>query len=178
MPVDYLKAYTLPVNSLEEGVHEFDFQVDDTFFKQFEHTEVISGKLKVNVQCERRTHLMNLQFAISGTIRLVCDRCLEEFDESIDVINLLIVKLGDSNVEESADVIVIPATDDELNIAKFIFEYVELSIPIAKMHPYDDNGNPTCNPEVLAKLEQYTMHTKPENFADPRWEMLKNIKFN
>lgn len=178
MPVDYLKTYSIPVNSLEEGVHEFDFQIDELFFKQFEYTEVISGQLQVHVQCEKRTHLMDLQINISGTIRLVCDRCLEEFDEPIDINNQLIVKLGDSFLEESADVIIIAATDEELNIAKFIFEYIELSIPITKSHPYDENDMPTCNPEVLAKLEQYTKHTKPENFTDPRWEMLKNIKFN
>lgn len=176
--MDYLNTYKIPVNSLKEGIHEFDFQVDEVFFKQFEHTEVISGKLRISVQCERRTHLMTLQFNISGTIRLICDRCLEEFEKFINITNTLIVKLGNKHLEESADVIIIPATDDDINIAEFIFEYIELSIPITKSHPYDENDNPTCNPETLKKLEQYTMHIKPENYFDPRWDMLKNIKFN
>ncbi len=45
------------------------------------------------------------------------------------------------------------------------------------MHEDDENGNSTCDPQVLAKLEELSQKEE-EKESDPRWDALKNLKLD
>ena len=45
-------------------------------------------------------------------------------------------------------------------------------IPIKKVHPDDESGFSTCNPEMLERLNDFG-----EKKPDSRWDKLKNITF-
>src|SRR5258707_14533528 len=106
---------------------------------------------------------------------MVCHRWFEEFDYAIEGANRLIVKLGDHEEEESHEVIMIPADSNELDLSQFIFEFIELLVPLRVVHPDDANGDSTCNPEVLKSMSLHLDNNKkPENHPWGQWKKLKS----
>ena len=59
----------------------------------------------------------------------------------------------------------------------FIYETICLALPHRIVHPDDENGNSTCNPEVLKKLESMSQTEKPQEI-DERWAALKDLKLD
>lgn len=166
-----LKEFIIPFVGLELGNHRFDFEVDDKFFEQFEYSQIHSAKLKVTVSLEKQERMLIFGTEISGEVDAVCDRCGDSFMLPVDGSEQLIVKFGEQYTEESDDVVVIPATDYKFDLAPFIYEYSHLMLPARILHPDDENGNSTCDPEVLKRLSDMA----PHDTVDPRWEALKNL---
>ena len=104
---------------------------------------------------------------MNGFVSVECDRCLERVDFPVKGDFRLVVKFGSDFDEESDEVIVIPTTESRLDIGQYFFEYINLMLPIKRVHS-DENQ---CNSIIIDKLEEYS---EPE--IDPRWEALKNIK--
>ena len=70
--------------------------------------------------------------------------------------------------------IILNTDDHEIDLKDYIYELIFLNIPIRKVHPDDEDGNSTCNPEMLNKLEKYT--TKDESSKiDSRWSKLNDL---
>ena len=163
--------YTIHYIGLANGQHDFSYSVDDKFFNEFGHSDVKKGKVEVAVELIKQERVLLLNFRFEGWIRMTCHRCLEEFDYPIIGTNRLIVKLGNRAEEESDQVIVIPAESNELNLSQYIFEFIELLIPLRVVHPDDAKGNSTCNPEVLKVMNRHIDNEKkPENHT---WDQMK-----
>ncbi|HPT14380.1 MAG TPA: DUF177 domain-containing protein [Bacteroidales bacterium] len=167
-----LKEFIIPFVGLELGNHQFDFEVDDKFFEQFEYSQIHSARLKVTVLLEKQERMMIFNTEITGEVDAVCDRCGGSFMLPVDGSEQLIVKFGEEYSEESDDVVVIPATDYKFDLAPFIYEYSHLMLPARILHPDDENGNSTCDPDVLKRLSAMA----PHDTVDPRWEALKNLQ--
>jgi uncharacterized metal-binding protein YceD (DUF177 family) len=103
----------------------------------------------------------------------MCDRCTDYFDLPIEGNEQLVVKFGSDMVEESDQIVVIPATDGEINVAHFIYEYISIFIPIKRVHPENKRGTTACNKEMIKRLEELKNKEKKE--TDPRWDALKNL---
>lgn len=169
--MEYLKQFVIPYTGLGLGHHEYEFTIGNTFFESIEYAEIQRGNILVNIDLEKTERMLIFLFDISGTINVDCDRCLEPLDIPIQVHERLIVKFGDEYVEESEEMIIIPVGEHQFNIAHLLYEYISLSLPYQRFHPDDENGEPTCDPEFLRKLEEL----KPENHTDPLWDKLKGI---
>jgi uncharacterized metal-binding protein YceD (DUF177 family) len=170
------REYVIQFVSLGLGVHEYEFSVQDSFFNDFEYSEVKQGNVQVQVQLLKQSHMMVLEFEISGTVKVPCDLCAAEFDLPIEGSYKLIVKVGGTDVgEDNDDIITIAANEHELDLSQYIYEYIILSIPSKRVHPLDENGESTCDKEVLKKLKGFLVE---EEKVDPRWAALKNIKLN
>jgi uncharacterized metal-binding protein YceD (DUF177 family) len=164
--------YQIAFAGLTPGRHVFDFQVGDAFFEAVEDTEIFGGEVSVNVTMAREERMMDLHFAITGMVRVTCDRCNEPMEMKVTGNERLIVKLGDRYFEESEDVQVIPETAHKFDLAPFLYEYIHLLLPIRRVHPEDEEGNSLCDPETLKKLNELT-EKHPE---DSRWEILTKLK--
>jgi uncharacterized protein len=175
-----LDRFRIEFGSLGLGEHEFQFEIDDKFFEQFEHSPIEHAALDVLVTVNKDDMLL-VDFTIDGTIMLPCDRCAEDLELEVSGFNELIVKFGDNHDEENEDVIVLSPKEHSLNVAQYLFEYIALMIPLRNVHADDEQGNSTCDPEALEKLEKLRVHEaneEEEHPVDPRWEILKNINLN
>ena len=81
------------------------------------------------------------------------DRCLGEFDQPVENHARVIIKFGEEE-EESDEIIVIPESETQINVAQLIYEFIALAVPIRHVHPDDENGNSTCDPNMIKKLEE------------------------
>lgn len=173
------KEFVINFGSLAEGEHEFEYRIDDSFFQKFEHSPVYKGDVDVLVVLERKDNMLLLDFTMDGVLTLACDRCLEDLELEMESFNELIVKFGDVKEEQevSEDVLILPSKENELDVSRFIYEYITLLIPMRNVHE-DENGNPSCDPDVLKELGRHGLNTDGEHPTDPRWDILKNINLN
>jgi uncharacterized protein len=169
--VNRLKEYTIQFVGLEPGNHQFEFEVNDSFFEHFEFSQIQHGNIHVTVDLQKMERMMIFDIRIDGEVLVTCDRCTNEFNMPLRDTQRLIVKLGAEYTEESEDVVVIPETEYQFNLASYIYEFIHLALPARLLHPDDADGNSTCDPEMLRLLMKLT----PAESVDPRWEALKKL---
>jgi len=87
--------YTIRFIGLKNGIHEYDFTVDDTLFSQFEESLVNKAKVKFNIQLDKLTNQINLDLVLYGQIETICDRCGGELLSELEGEFVLVVKFGD-----------------------------------------------------------------------------------
>lgn len=171
------RDFIINFGSLPFGEHEFEFQVDDSFFQKHEHSLVHKGNIDVLVVLDKKETMMLYDFTLDGEVIVECDRCLEELTLPIESFDELIVKFGDQPETESEDVFVVAPKEYEIDVSQFIYEYIMLQIPMRNVHDEEENGQ-TCDPEVLKELEKHKINPEETPPADPRWDGLKGINLN
>jgi uncharacterized protein len=169
-----LKKYVIPFAGLKEGRHEFEFDVDDSFFDQFDSSEIKKGKLDVTVILLKYLQVLELSFNIDGLVKTICDRCLDEFDLSVKYEGKLFFKFGEESYELTDEIIILSSSEHEINISQFIYEYIHLSLPYRRIHP-DINEISGCNPGMIQKLESLKIDDLKEKNYNPSWDKLKEI---
>ena len=167
-----LKKYIIQFGGLSIGNHNFEFHVDDAFFENFEYSEIKKGNIIVNISLEKQETMLMLSFNIYGKVNIICDRCSDFFDIPISTNEQLIIKFGDEDFEETDDILVIPFSEHKIDLSHLIYEYINLSLPIKRVHPDDKQGNPTCNPEIIKIMEELS----EKESTDHRWDVLKKLK--
>ena len=70
----------------------------------------------------------------------------------------------------------IPENEYQIDLAHVMYEYIVTALPIQHIHPDDENGQSTCDSEMLSLLEKMQQKENNENEIDPRWEKLKELK--
>ncbi len=171
--MEKLGEYIIPVKGLDIGVHRFQINIGNSFFESMDFTDIKKGDLSLDLSVEKESNLMVFGFHFSGTVNLQCDRCLDFYDQKISGSFRLIFKNSDHYEEITDEVINIPADESRIDISKYVFEFINLMIPIKKVHADDESGNSTCNPAMLKKLEEYKVR---KNVS--QWNALKSIKLD
>ena len=163
--------FLIPVSGLALGVHHFKFDIKDDFFADMDYSEVKQADVTVDLEVLREELMMTLNFHVEGKVLVPCDRCADEFFIPIQSDQVFYIKFGAEGVEESDDVVVMPAEEHAFDVRSLIYEYIILSIPMYRVHPEGE-----CNPEVLALLSHDEEPSEEETLTDPRWAALKDIK--
>lgn len=180
--MDRLARYSIPFAGLAKGNHQYEFDIDDKFFESFENSVIEHATVHVDLDFHKAETVLTLTFRMKGSIRLTCDRCLEEFDMPVDTMQVMLVKFGEPGVGETDDIIVIAHSETHLNIAQHLYDYLSLMVPMRVVHPDDENGEPQCDPGFLAKLSESAEEKESEEgkgtASDPRWDILKKLGFN
>lgn len=182
-------AYKLPLKSLTKGSHTFDYRLDKQFFTDMENTDVRDAAVDVRLTVDYNGDVYALAFNVSGTVTLLCDRCLDDLVLPIDTRYDITVRYGDCYNDDSDTLLEIPDSDNFLNVAYMIYDTVVLAIPIKHAHPLGK-----CNRQMSALLKKHRAGadayademldglddddtddggaTPP---ADPRWDALRNL---
>ena len=129
------KSNIVALDSLELGVHVFDFQLDNAYFSEIENSELLGGEVKVEAQLNLREYDFDLDIAVKGLVQVTCDRCLDEMDVVVDA-------------EESEW-----EWDDEpklIDLSWLAYELIIVNLPL--VHSHQDGG---CNPEMDALLQDH-----------------------
>ena len=166
-----LDQFIIPFSGLKSGNHVCDLQIDKTFFEHFKHREIQNGNLSVHIDLEREERMLIFHCSISGVVTLSCDRCNGLIEIPLEGEERLIVKFGEEFSEQSDDVLIIPESESQFDTAPSLNEFIHLLLPMKRLHPEDENGNSTCDQEMIDKLEELSQKPK----VDPRWEKLKEL---
>lgn len=164
------KDYTISFSGLTIGEYEFDFEVDNTLFEEYENEDILGADISLNVLLKKEERIMSFDFSFEGILNVLCDRCLELLDIDVRGVNTLLVKFGDENKEEDDDVIVISNKENKINLSQYIYEYILMQKPMQCVHKEGE-----CNKDMLDRINKIDEITES---IDPRWESLKDIKFD
>lgn len=172
-----LKAYTIPFVGLKIGSHQFDYQIDNTFFEHFEYDEFHKADVKVDLELEKKSTLLDLHFHFNGTVNVNCDLTNEPYDQPISGNFDLVVKFGQEYNDEEEDLLILPHGSYEVDVAQYIYESIVLAVPAKRVHPGVADG--TLKSEALDKLEELSLNNQAEQSdedqTDPRWDDLKKL---
>lgn len=174
-----LKQYSIPFTGLKIGKHQFTFEVDDTFFNEFEYSLVKQGLLKVDLALEKQETMLVLDFQITGVVQFNCDRCLSDFPYQLSTKDRLIAKFSDIEGQlNTEEVMILSKNDSEIDVSEFIYEIINLAAPYVNV--CDDPGNTAaCDQDMISKLEELAQTQEEQSDDDdPRWDKLKNISKN
>ena len=177
------------------GTHEFEFHLDNTFFKNIDGTEFQKGDVMAYVTVTKTPASHEFNFRFEGVVVVPCDRCLDDMELPIATEARLFVKLGKEYSEESDEIVIIPEEEGEINIAWFLYEFIALAIPIKHVH-----APGKCNKAMSSKLHKHMARTTSDEdddifieddsadipvddvdaaddapATDPRWDELKKL---
>ena len=172
-----LNEFLIPFIGLKAGKHQFDYQIDNTFFKNFDYDEYNAVSVKVDIVLEKKSTMLELDFKHKGTVNVPCDVSGEEFDLPIKGKLKLLVKFGDAFNDENEELLILPHGEFQVNVAQYIYESIILSVPLRRVHPGVKDGSLT---DVIEKLESLSpkenkKEEQQNNDIDPRWENLKKL---
>ena len=169
-----MNEYSIIIKGLEEGLHSFDFNIKDAFFKKFKKSEITKADISANVILEKKNNKLTLFFDINGQVNnLLCDLCAEEISVIIQTENKLIVQEKSEYMESNDEIVYIASNENKLTIDNLLFEFITLSLPAKRRHKIS-NGVSECNQDMLHLIEKYKNNSMPS--LDPRWNALKEIK--
>jgi uncharacterized metal-binding protein YceD (DUF177 family) len=171
-----LKEYNISFVGLKEGSHDFQYQIENKFFEEFQYSEFNEVNISADINFIKKSTLLELFFTINGTINVPCDMTSENFDQEISGEFSLVVKFGPEFNDENDEILIIPHDEYQINVAQYIYELIVLSAPSKRIHPDVLNG--TMKSEALEKLKELTINnekTVEEESTDPRWDKLKDL---
>lgn len=180
--MSHRRTYDIAFVGLKPGTHVFEYDIDDTFFAEDQAQEFQNCNAHVRLTLDKHTGFLMLKFEVGGTMEVTCDRCGNKLPLNLWDEFHLIVKMAENpeelnEAEEDPDVYYISRTESHLHVAKWIYEFIILSVPMQRMCSEEEMGGPYCNKEVLALLKQ--LDVPKTNERNPVWkglEQFKNLK--
>lgn len=173
--------FKLRLSGVEDGTYCFSVNCDKEFFELAEISEVRDGNLNLQIEMSKTEKLVDVKCHFEGNVIAPCDRCLLPVTLPMDFDERLIVKLVPSveagENDDDDDIWVLEENTYELDIYQFVYESIFLALPMSIVHEDDEDGNSTCDPKVLSKLKELSA-SENEKETDPRWDALKNLKFD
>lgn len=166
-------AYSVNIIGLSSKAHTFDFTIGDEFFQRYGTEILTGGDFEAKVVLDKHETFIDADFSITGKAKLVCDRCLEPFEEPIKVHRKVMFKYGDEPAELSDEIVIIARDEAQLELGQFIYEFISLEIPMKKVHPrFRDEEESDEEGKIVYKSTPDDDNTD----IDPRWEKLKKLK--
>jgi len=168
--VNNLNDFSVQFSGLTLGKHYFKFKIEEAFFDLFEYSEVDNGSIHLVVEMEKRSTMLVFQFSFEGKVKLICDRCGDPFDAKINGVEKQIVQFGNEQYEQTDDIVVLPESEYEINLAKYAYEFIILNLPVKRLH---EEGE--CNQEAIDNLNK-VLSKEEDKPTDPRWKALEGLK--
>jgi uncharacterized metal-binding protein YceD (DUF177 family) len=176
--MNFRREFEIAFVGLKPGIHNYEYRVDDKFFANYGNQDFEHCNAAIKLELDKKAGFMLLKFDIDGTADVNCDRCGNPLALRLWEEFKVMVKLVDNpeemnEQEEDPDVYYISRGESHLHLADWIYEFINLSIPMQKMCPPDEIGGPQCNKEVLEKLAKIEIKKDEVN---PLWKGLEKFK--
>ena len=174
--MEVLDHFSIPFLGLKVGLHQLKFEVDNSFFAEYQNSLVQKGEITIHLELDKRSHMAVLEFSLVGSVVTDCDRCTEDINLPIDGNYTLHAKYSEEDMEPTDEIIYIHPRLDKLNVAQFIYEYIHLSIPMIKTCESDPNAS--CNEEILSLFVKEAEDDRDEAKANPMWDALNDLNLD
>jgi uncharacterized metal-binding protein YceD (DUF177 family) len=174
------QQFDLPIARLSLKTHHFAFELSRAFFEQFDPKGefIADGNLRADVELTKTERLITINFHIVGTVRLTCDRSLDEYDQPLDINQQLLVRYGDEPKELDDDVLQITPETLTLDVAQHLYDYIGLALPMKRLHPrfqQEPDEDPAAETKLIFSTRPTGENPDDDEPIDPRWAALKNL---
>lgn len=174
------REFDIAFVGLKPGIHTFEYQITDVFFEAYQpDKEFTHCRANVKLSLDKKNGFMLLKFEIGGSAEVSCDRCgnpltIDLWDEFNIVVKLVEEPELMNEQEQDPDVYYISRGESHLHVADWIYEFINLSIPVQKTCGEDEKGGSKCNKEVLEVLKKMEKEQKED--SNPIWKGLEQFK--
>ncbi len=174
------RDYDIAFVGLKPGIHEFDYDITDKFFEAYQQQDFRHCKADIKLTLDKKNGFMLLKFEVGGSLEVTCDRCgsnilpVELWDDFNVVVKLVENPDEMNEQEEDPDVYYISRGESHLHIADWIYEFINLSIPMQRMCAEEEIGSEFCNKEALEMLKK--MDDAPKTTDSAIWKGLEKVK--
>jgi len=164
---------------LKPGIHDFTYDINDQFFTEYQEQDFTNCVAHIRLSLDKKSNFLLLKFEVGGKLNLPCDRCgntrpFELWDEFNIVVKIVEDPDQMNSQEEDPDVYYISKGESILHIADWIYEFINLSIPMQRMCNEAEVGGIYCNKEVLEMIARLdAQKNKPESTL---WKGLEKFK--
>ena len=147
--------YRIALNGWAAGEREYRWQAGTKFFQEFDNTEILDADVRIEARAVKSGHYIGLDLDIQGAVTVACVRCLEDLRLPVEAHPAFSVKFGEETVSEeemregSREILLVSASDTELDLSQVIYDYVCLSLPMQRVHAEGE-----CNPDTVRFLGQ------------------------
>jgi uncharacterized metal-binding protein YceD (DUF177 family) len=160
-------------------MHVFEYRVEDKFFVPYGEQDFTNCIANIKLSLDKKNGFMQLKFDVDGTVDVICDKCGNTLPMQLwDEFNIIVKIVDEPEVmneqEEDPDVYYISRGESHLHMADWIYEFVNLSIPLQKMCKEEEMGGAKCNIEVLEKLRK--MEEQAQKDSNTVWKGLDRFK--
>lgn len=178
--MSHRREFEIAFVGLKPGIHNYEYEIDDKFFESFQQQDFFHCKANVKLSLDKKSSFMLLKFEIGGSLEVTCDRCnnnlpLELWDEFTITVKLVAEPELMNNQEEDPDVYYIGTGDSHIDVAAWIYEFINLSIPMQRTCSFEKMDGPYCNKTAMDVLKKMT-GTKEEKKENPIWKGLEKFK--
>jgi len=176
------EKYSIRFSSLKDGLHEFSYQLGKEFFEHIEYSEIKEAEIDVHLFLEKKSTMMILNFDIEGKVKVMCDRCTDDFFLDIDTSEELIYRFGDEDMGDEKVIVIYP-NEIDIDLTHPMYEFITLALPSRRLHKDGE-----CNKDMLKEINNYLLieedSTKTDSDIsnsktkeiDPRWSALNKLK--
>ena len=165
--------FEIPFTGLGIGRHAYGFQLDGTFFSEFEPEELVDAEIEASTELDRFDGMMHFDVHVKGTVRSTCDRCTGPITVTVDHRVRYVVKFGERTHRTDDDILVLGPAEHVLDVRELLFESTVLGMPLRRVHEREEE----CDPSVLQWLTG-SADVAPDEVqeeADPRWAALRAL---
>ena len=128
-----LQPFVVNLNDLGRGVSRLSLSAGKEFFESFGNQEILDADIKVQASVNNRGVSVDVEAEISGTVTVLCDRCLEPLEIPVET------GFEETYAPEGA----------ELDFSQEVYDFVCLALPLQRVH---EEGK--CNPETTKFLSK------------------------
>jgi uncharacterized metal-binding protein YceD (DUF177 family) len=174
------REFEIAYVGLKPGIHEYEYSIDDKFFEAYQQQDFRNCKAQVKLSLDRKSSFMLLKFEVGGLLEVVCDRCnsnlpMELWDEFNITVKMVEEPELMNNQEEDPDVYYISRGESHIDVANWIYEFINLSLPMQKTCAYENMDGPHCNPTALDMLKKLGADIEAQK-ENPIWKGLEKFK--
>ncbi|MFV0604934.1 MAG: YceD family protein [Niabella sp.] len=175
------RVYDIAFVGLKPGVHEFNYKVTDKFFEAFNTQDFTNCKADIKLILDKKSSFMMLKFEIGGQLDIPCDRCNNTITMDLwDEFNITVKMVEDPELmndqETDPDVYYISRGESHLYLENWIYEFINLSVPMYKTCGFENADGPMCNQKALNMLKKLDAENNTGEKANPLWKGLEKFK--
>lgn len=165
----------IDLEGLNEDVQRFSFELGDAFFAAMAEQGGVprhQGKVLAYIDATKGVGCYEFSVHVEGSITLPCDRCLDDMEQPITADSRVVVKRGERTDDNDDEVLMVDEKQRMVDLSWFVYETVELAIPIQHVHPEGE-----CNPRMEEMLANYAGGWEDgSEEIDPRWKELEKLR--
>ena len=134
------------------GQHVRELALDDAFFAGLDQDEILGGQCTATVDITTRETGASLRISVSGTVKVICDRCLDPMDVELEPFeDQVLLKLAPEAGEDD-NAIYVAEANPVFDLGWLLYELIAVRLPVVHSHAEGE-----CNPEMEAILNEMSV---------------------
>lgn len=148
--MEKLKEFEVDLASMTDGHYEYDFKIDKSFFEAMDNEEILGADVDALLDIDKRHGSYELRLHCDGELEVPCDRCLDPVKHPVDADYDVTVRYGEDYDDSRDGVLILPESENRLNVSGMIYDTLLLTIPLRCVHAPGE-----CNADMARALREH-----------------------